>query len=103
AVPSDVPFTLRLTWLAPDGSVVKKGEVVARFDDLELKTRLANAEADRAVAAAKKTKEALMLETATQDRLRTTAAARRELEMTQTFARRDTEIFSRDQIIESEI
>jgi HlyD family secretion protein len=102
-VPSDVPFALRLTWLAPDGSVVKKGEPVARFDDLELKTRLANAEADRTVAAAKKAKEALLLDTATQDRLRTTAAAQRELQMTQTFAKRDTEIFSRDQIIESDI
>jgi HlyD family secretion protein len=103
AVPSDVPFTLRLTWLAADGSVVKKGEVVARFDDLELKTRLANAEDDRTVAAAKRSKEALLLDTATQDRLRTTAAAERELEMTKTFAKRDTEIFSRDQIIESDI
>jgi multidrug efflux pump subunit AcrA (membrane-fusion protein) len=103
AVPSDVPFTLRLTWLAADGSVVKKGDVVARFDDLELKTKLANAEADRTVAAAKKSKEALLLSTATEQRLRTTAAAQRDLEMTKNFAKRDTEIFSRDQIIESEI
>ncbi|HXU81289.1 MAG TPA: HlyD family efflux transporter periplasmic adaptor subunit, partial [Polyangia bacterium] len=34
---------------------------------------------------------------------RATAAARRDLEMTRTFARRDAEIFSRDQIIEGEI
>jgi HlyD family secretion protein len=102
-VPSDIQWPLRITWLAPDGGVVKKGEVVARFDDLELRIRLANAEADRAVAAARKTKESLLLDTATQDRLRTTQAARRDLQMTQTFARRDTAIFSRDQIIEGEI
>lgn len=102
-VPSDIQWPLRITWLAMDGGVVKKGEVVARFDDLELKIRLANAEADRAVAQAKKSKESLLLNAATEERQRTTAAARRDLEMTRKFARRDAEIFSRDQIIEGEI
>jgi HlyD family secretion protein len=102
-VPSDIQWPLRITWMALDGGLVKKGDVVARFDDLELKIRLANAESDRAVAQAKKTKESLLLKAVTEDRLRTTAAARRDLEMTKTFARRDSEIFSRDQIIESEI
>lgn len=102
-VPSDIQWPLRITWLAQDGGVVKKGDIVARFDDLELRIRLANAEADRDVATARKTKEALLLGTATQDRQRTNQAARRDLQMTQTFARRDSAIFSRDQIIEGEI
>jgi multidrug efflux pump subunit AcrA (membrane-fusion protein) len=102
-VPADVQWPLRITWLAADGAVVKKGEPLARFDDLELKERLANARADRTVASAKKAKEALLLATASKDRLRSTEAARRELAMTQTFQRRDTAIFSRDQIIEGEI
>ena len=102
-VPSDIQWPLRITWLAMDGGVVKKGDVVARFDDLELKIRLANAEADREVAQAKRSKEALLLDAATRERQRATAAARRDLEMTRTFARRDVEIFSRDQIIEGEI
>jgi HlyD family secretion protein len=102
-VPADVQWPLRITWLAPDGSMVKKDEPLARFDDLELKERLANAQSDRAVASAKRAKEALLLATASKDRLRSTEAARRELAMTQTFQRRDTAIFSRDQIIEGEI
>jgi HlyD family secretion protein len=102
-VPSDINWPLRITWLAPDGSMVKKGDPVARFDDLELKERLANAEADRKVAVARKEKERLLLRTAEQDRVRATEAAKRELAMTQTFARRDAEIFARDQIIEGEI
>jgi hypothetical protein len=102
-VPSDIQWPLRVTWLALDGGVVKKGDVVARFDDLELKLRLANAESDLAVAAAKQSKEAMLIDTAAQDRTRTTQAARRELELTKAFARRDAEIFSRDQIIEGEI
>jgi HlyD family secretion protein len=102
-VPQDVQWPLRITWLAVDGSVIKKGDPVARFDDLELKERLANAQADRAVALAKKEKEALLLGAAGKERLRATVAAKRELAMTQTFARRDAEIFARDQIIEGEI
>jgi HlyD family secretion protein len=102
-VPRDVEWPLRITWLAPDGGVIKKGEPLARFDDLELKERLANARSDRAVAEAKRGKEAALLRAAELERVRTTAAASRELSMTQTFARRDAEIFARDQIIESEI
>jgi multidrug efflux pump subunit AcrA (membrane-fusion protein) len=102
-VPRDVEWPLRITWLAPDGGVIKKGEPLARFDDLELKERLANARSDRAVAAAKRGKEAALLDATARERLRSTAAASRELSMTQTFARRDAEIFARDQIIESEI
>jgi HlyD family secretion protein len=102
-VPQDVQWPLRIVWLAPDGSVVKKGAPVARFDDLELKERLANAQSDRSVALAKKEREALMLRTGEKDRQRSTLAAKRELSMTQTFARRDAEIFARDQIIEGEI
>jgi len=102
-VPSDIQWPLRITWLAMDGGVVTRGDVVARFDDLELKIRMANAEADRAVAQARRSKEALLQDAATQERQRATAAARRDLEMTRTFARRDAEIFSRDQIIEGEI
>jgi multidrug resistance efflux pump len=102
-VPRDVEWPLRITWLAADGAIIKKGEPLARFDDLELKERLANARSDRAVAAAKREKEAALLQAAAQERVRSTAAASRELSMTQTFARRDAEIFARDQIIESEI
>ena len=102
-VPSDVQWPLRITWLAMDGGVVTQGDAVARFDDLELKIRLANAESDRAVAHAKRSKEALLQDAATQERQRATTAARRDLEMTRTFARRDAQIFSRDQIVEGEI
>jgi HlyD family secretion protein len=102
-VPADTEMPLRITWLAADGVNVKKDEVVARFDDLELRARLADGETDRAVATAKRTKEALLLATASRDRARTTRAAGRELDLTRSFQRRDTAIFSRDQIIENEI
>jgi multidrug resistance efflux pump len=102
-VPADVQWPLRITWMAVDGVTVKQGDTVARFDDLELKERLANARSDRQVAAARKQKEALLLRTAEEERLRSTEGAKRELTMTRTFARRDPAIFARDQIIEGEI
>ena len=102
-VPADVQWPLRMTWMAVDGVTVKQGDTVARFDDMELKERLANAQSDRQVAAARKQKEALLLRTAEEERLRSTEGARRELTMTRTFARRDPAIFARDQIIEGEI
>jgi HlyD family secretion protein len=103
SVPGDTDMPLRITWLADDGIPVKKGDVLARFDDLELRARLADGHSDREVAAAKRAKERLLLDTASRDRARTTEAAGRELSMTRSFQRRDTAIFSRDQILESEI
>jgi HlyD family secretion protein len=102
-VPSDIEWPLRIVWLGADGAQVKKGELVARFDDLELRSRLATARSDRATAEAKRQKEALLSQSAVAERQRGTAAAARELALTRSFQRRDSAIFSRDQIIESEI
>jgi HlyD family secretion protein len=102
-VPPEVDGPVRLMWLAADGIAVKKGDVVARFDDMELKSQLAQAEDARSMALTKKQKEALLTATTRAQRRRTTEAARRELELSQAYQRRDSEIFSRDQIIESEI
>ena len=55
------------------------------------------------MAAAKRAKEALLLDTASKDRTRTTQSAGREREMTRSFQRRDSAIFARDQIVEGEI
>lgn len=102
-VPPETEWSLRITWLAPDGAKVKKGDPVARFDDLDLKEKLANATADRSSALAKKEREELLQKLAQRDRLRVSEGAQRELELSRTFQRRDTEIFSRNEIVESEI
>jgi HlyD family secretion protein len=102
-VPQDVQWPLRVMWIANDGADVKKGDLVARFDDLELRSRLVAAELDRDSAVARRGKEAVVSGNAASDRRRTTAAAARELELYRSFQRKDPEIFSRDQIIEAEI
>jgi multidrug resistance efflux pump len=102
-VPSDIQWPLRVVWLGADGAQVDKGDVVARFDDLELRSRLAAAQSDRTSAVAKKQKEAVLSTSAAAERKRGTAAAARELDLTRAFQRRDSAIFSRDQIVEAEI
>jgi HlyD family secretion protein len=102
-VPADVAWPLRITWLLPDGSLVQVGQVVARFDDLELQLRLASAEADRQVAGARWSKERSLGDVAGRERGRSSEAALEELAMIRAFARRDREIFSREQILDAEL
>jgi multidrug efflux pump subunit AcrA (membrane-fusion protein) len=103
AVPQDIRWPLRITWLAAEGSAVKKGDPVARFDDLELRERLAKAEAERTVATAQRQKESITLQAADSDRLRLTQASERDLLLTRNFARKDPELFSHDDMIEGEL
>ncbi len=102
-VPSDVPGQLRIVWLQQNGSVVKKGEPVVRFDELEPRSRLQDAESRRAVSAANREKEAVAQRADLQQRKRDILTAQRELELSRTFLHRDPLIFSRDQIIEDEL
>lgn len=102
-VPSDVPWGLRIVWLAASGSVVKKGEPVARFDDLEPKSRLQDAQARRTISFAGQEKELIARRVDEQQRQRLITTAERELELSRSFLHRDPLIFSRDQIIEDEL
>ena len=102
-VPSDVPFGLRIVWLAQSGSVVKKGEPVARFDDLEPRSRLQDAQSRRTISGAEQEKEQIARGIDEQQRQRLITTAERELYLSQSFLHRDPLIFSRDQIIEDEL
>ena len=101
-LPADVFGVFRITTLAPDGVFVKKGDILARFDDKELKQTLANEESQRQIFSAEKSKEALSLQAEHQSRQREIQSAQRELMFQRTFQPRDPEIFSRDKLIEGE-
>jgi HlyD family secretion protein len=94
---------MRIAWLAEDGAVVKKDEVVARFDDSELRTRLLAVEDDKTTAATKRQKEGLLVSQARSERQRTTIGAERELTSARTFPHKDKDLYSRDDIITAEI
>jgi multidrug efflux pump subunit AcrA (membrane-fusion protein) len=94
---------MKLAWLAPDGSRVVAGEVVARFDPSEPEKQLRDGQADLDSATAKLREEAIKASAAVAGRDTDAVMARDELEQTRKFQSRDQMIFSRNQIIESEI
>jgi multidrug resistance efflux pump len=94
---------LKIAWLAPDGVEVKEGDVVVRFDPTELEKRLKDGQSDHATAEAKIEKERTETGALLRDRERTAKLSEAELEKSQKFQSKDTLIFSRNQIIESQV
>jgi RND family efflux transporter MFP subunit len=103
AAPMQTQEGQKIAWMAPDGSKVAKGDVVIRFDPSELEKRLRDGEADRASADAKIDKEQVLRDSAMRGRGLTADLAKTELAGTRAFQKSDSEIFSRNQIIESAI
>lgn len=102
-VPMEAPWTVRLTWLAPDGSTVKAGDVLVRFDAMEQTQQLALAVSQRATAATTEQLERVRSGAGHRTFVRVREGAERELVHGRAFQRKDPELFSRDEIIESEI
>lgn len=94
---------MKIAWLAPDGTLVKTGDVVVRFDPSEPEKRLRDGQADFDSASAKLHKETIKSSAAIAGRDTDAVLARDELEQTRKFQSKDQMIFSRNQIIESEI
>lgn len=101
--PVGVPGPFRIGWVAPDGSRVKKGDVVIRFDPSAAEERLINAEDDLRETRLKMEKEKISGLAEVFKLERDAAMARVELENARRFQKKDEVIFSRHDIIESEI
>ena len=103
SVPPGVPGPFRVAWLAPDGGRVRAGEVVVRFDATDLVKTLENAREDGASSELKIGKQQVQ-GSAEIDKLDKDAGlAREEREAAQQFQKKDETIYSRHEIIESEI
>lgn len=94
---------LEIAWAVPDGSRVEAGEVIARFAASEFEKHLADGESDRASARARLAKESALVGSAQRARERAVALSRVELERSRELQSKDATLFSRHQIIESEI
>lgn len=103
STPADTQDPQKIGWLMTDGSYVKKGDVVVRFDASDYDKKRRDGEADRAAANAKIDKENVLAESASRGRTRSADLAKTELDETRKFQATDKEIFSRNQIIESGI
>ncbi len=101
--PTQLQGPTKIAWLAPDGSVVHKGEVVVRFDPSDMQKNLTDGRTLRARAESRiagKKAEAM----GTNHNLhRDAAIAGNELEYARQFQNTDQLLFSRNQVIESEV
>jgi HlyD family secretion protein len=93
----------KIAWLTPDGQRVKKGDVVVKFDATEPEKQLREGKADLESANARLAAERIKSKVAVEGRDATARLATDELEQTRKFQSKDKQIYSRNQIIESEI
>jgi multidrug efflux pump subunit AcrA (membrane-fusion protein) len=93
----------KIAWLAPDGTLVKQGDVVVRFDPSDPEKQLRDGRDDLESASARLRQDAVKSSAAVADRDTDAVLARDELDQTHRFEAKDQMIFSRNQIIESEI
>ena len=102
-VPIDIQEAVKIAWLADDGSRVRKGEVVARFDPTDMEKLLLDGRADKDTASARLGKAEVEGRATLKNLDRDADLAKAELDTAEAGASDDPGIFSRAQIVESEI
>jgi len=95
--------TYTIASLVDDGTWVRAGDVVVRFDPSELEKDLADGRADRAVADANLDKADGQREASIANLERDAHVAEREREHAERFQAVDTDLYSRNEIIDSEL
>jgi HlyD family secretion protein len=103
SVPSGAAGPFRVGWIADDGTRVWAGEPVLRFDPSEIETELENAADELAGARLKAEKERAHGSAEVRKLERDLALAREELTAAREFQKKDQTVFSRAEIVESEI
>lgn len=101
--PVDLPNVQRLAWLAPDGTEVHAGEVVARIDPTNLEMDFADNMDDLAIARLKIVQAGESQASRSEGLSLESSLAQREEDYTRAFSPQDPLIFSRHEIIDSEI
>lgn len=103
ATPTDAPGPFRIAWIATDGGRVAAGDVVVRFDRTEIARNLEKGQAESAKASQRLAKSRSASEADDRSLALDAEIALQELEAARAYQKRDAQIFSRYQIIESEI
>lgn len=94
---------MRIAWIASDGSAVEEGQVVVRFDPTDMEKELFDGEADRAKAERQADQKEHEQHAVLENLERDAYIAELQLEHAQEFQTVDEEIYSRTEIIESQI
>lgn len=103
SVPQNATSPMKVSWIAEDGSFVRKGEVIVRFDATEFENLLLGGREDRATANNKLDKVTAESSATRKNLGRDARLAQAELESAKRFKFDDAEIFSRYARIESEV
>ncbi len=107
ATPVTAPLTaqgqLKVAWLVPDGTPVKKGDIVVRFDPSEMERSLRDGESDASAAESRITGMRADTGGVIRNLERDAAMARQELSGADRYRIDDPDVFSRQEIIRSEI
>ncbi|MEM7480155.1 MAG: HlyD family efflux transporter periplasmic adaptor subunit [Acidobacteriota bacterium] len=102
-VPSAVNGPVRIAWIVEDGSAVAAGDVVVRLDPSGFEERLTQARDDRVRTGLETSSERATSRADLANLDRDAELARLELDAAERFQKKDETIFSRSEIIESEI
>jgi HlyD family secretion protein len=103
SAPSEAGRPMKIAWIATEGALVKKGDVIVRFDPTEFENELLIGSEDRSTAANKLTKATTDAKATRTNLQRDAKQADSELQSAKRFKFDDAEIFSRYQRIESEV
>lgn len=103
SVPPEVRRTVRLAWLAPEGTTLSEGDLVARFDRAELEKRLADGQSQLDQVRLEQERRTLEGRQSIDEVDTTGRLADLDLEHAEKFRRQDDRVFSRLDILEDSI
>jgi len=103
SAPSRAPGALKIAWIADDGSLMKKDDVVVRFDPTDFEKELLNGNEDHTTASNNLSRSVVQANATRANLGRDVSQAQRELEMAKRFNFDDQDIFSKYQRIDAEV
>ena len=101
--PMEAQGPLRVAWLVPDGTPVAKGDVIVRFDRTEMERSLRDGESDRTSAESRIAAMRADTQGSINNLERDASLARAELAAADRYRIDDPDIFTKQEIIRSEI
>jgi multidrug efflux pump subunit AcrA (membrane-fusion protein) len=101
--PLNAERPLKVSWIVPDGTLLKKGDVIVRFDATDFENLLLTGREDRTAANNKMAKATAESTTTKRNLGRDAKLAQSELEAATRFKFDDAEVFSRYARIEAEV
>lgn len=101
--PQDAQGPLKIGWIADDGTLLHKGDLVVAFDATDFQQALASGKENRGTADNKMRRATIDSGTTKTNLLRDARQAEEELAAARKFGYDDSEIFSRYQRIESQL